>query len=481
MASGIPAWKMQEQVTCFICREYLTEPLIIDCGHNFCRTCITQYCEQREPESGRKFPCPKCRVPFEKGKFRPNRQLASTVDSFKLLGLKPGKMPKEDLCETHQEKLKLFCEEDQKAMCVVCRESRDHGDHTILPIEEAAQDYKVKLQGVLVPLKNELEEALALTSEEEKKITQWQHKVETRRRTIKHEFKKLHQVLSEEEQLLLQRLAEEERETLQRLQDNITKLSEQTTTLINLITEAEEKYRQPAAELLRVRIIGHFLGRSENVKVQQPEAISPALKNVYKICLDMREMLERFTMDITLDPDMAQPSLVLSEDRKRVRFGGKHRDLHSNPERFDSCVSVLGTQGMMGGKCYWEVEVGDKTEWALGICRESVSRTGNMILTPGNGYWAMGLRGGEYRTCTFHSTTLPVSIRPTRVGIFLDYVAGELSFYNVTDRSHLFTFTDTFSGTLRPYFNPGINAGGKNVAPLIICPVPAQAGGNVCP
>ncbi|XP_067417488.1 E3 ubiquitin-protein ligase TRIM39-like [Emydura macquarii macquarii] len=477
MASAIPIWKIQEEATCFICLEYLTEPLTTECGHNFCRACITQYCEQREPESGTKFPCPKCRVPFEKGKFRPNRQLANIIENIKQLKLKPGKVQKENLCETHQEKLKLFCEEDGKSICVVCRESRDHRDHTILPIEEAAQDYKVKLQGALNPLRNELEEGLALTSEEEKKITQWQHKVENRRQSIKREFKKLHQVLSEEEQLLLQRLAEEERKTLERLQDNITKLSEQNATLINLITEVEEKCRQPATELLQD--VESALIRSENVKLQQPEAVSPALMNVYKICLDMREMLERFTMDVTLDPGTAHPSLVLSEDRKRVRLGDKCQNLPSNPESFDSCPSVLGTQGFTGGRRYWEVEVGDKTEWALGVCRESGHRPGNVRLNPGNGYWAVWLRGGEYKACTYPSTSFPVRVRPSRVGIFLDYEAGEISFYNVTDRSHLFTFTNTFFGRLRPYFHPGLNAGGKNVAPLIICPVPT--GGNLCP
>ncbi|KAG6929570.1 tripartite motif-containing 39, partial [Chelydra serpentina] len=185
--------------------------------------------------------------------------------------------------------------------------------------------------------------------------------------------------------------------------------------------------------------------------------------------------------DVTLDPDTANPWLVLSEDRKRVRYRAKRQDLPDNPERFDPCVSVLGTERFVGGRRYWEVEVGDKTDWDLGVCRESVSRKGKVTLTPEGGYWAVLLRGGGYKACTSRSTPLPVSVRPGRVGIFLDYEAGEVSFYNVTDRSHLFTFTDTFSGTLRPYFSPHLNAGGTNAAPLIICPVPAPAGGNLGP
>uniref|UniRef100_A0A674JZM1 Butyrophilin subfamily 1 member A1 n=1 Tax=Terrapene triunguis TaxID=2587831 RepID=A0A674JZM1_9SAUR len=186
-------------------------------------------------------------------------------------------------------------------------------------------------------------------------------------------------------------------------------------------------------------------------------------------------------VDVTLDPDTANPCLVLSEDRKCVRYGDKRQDLPNNPERFDKYPIVLGTEGFAGGRRYWEVEVGDKTRWTLGVCRESVERKGESFLSPVYGYWAVRLWDGEYEAVTSPSTPLPMSVRPSRVGIFLDYEAGEVSFYNVTDRSHLFTFTGTFSGTLHPYFNPSLNAGGTNAAPLIICPVPAQAGGNLCP
>nr|XP_005314853.1 E3 ubiquitin-protein ligase TRIM11-like [Chrysemys picta bellii] len=110
---------------------------------------------------------------------------------------------------------------------------------------------QVKLQGALGPLRKELEEALALTSKEEEKTTEWQRNVKNRRETIAGEFNKLHTLLREEEQLLLQSLEEEERETLQRLQENVTKLSLQSSSLQQLITEIEEKCQQPVVELLK--------------------------------------------------------------------------------------------------------------------------------------------------------------------------------------------------------------------------------------
>ncbi|XP_050772130.1 E3 ubiquitin-protein ligase TRIM39-like [Gopherus flavomarginatus] len=466
MASAVPIGKALEEATCSICLEYLTEPVTIECGHNFCRACITQYSERRKSQSGTKFPCPECRALFQKGNLRPNRQLANIIESIKPLRLQPGQAQNENTCETHKEKLQLFYKEDGKATCAV-------------PIEEVAQGYKVKLQEILGPLRQKLEEALALVSAEEKKIREWQGRVENRRQSITREFKTLHQLLSEEEQLLLRRLAEEEGETLQRLQDNLTQLSEQSAALINRITELEEKCQQPAAELLQG--VKSALIRSECVKLQPPEAVSPALKSGYKICLDMREMLKRFTLDVTLDPDTAHPNLVLSQDRKRVRHKTKRQNLPNNPERFDPCVFVLGAEGFTGGRHYWEVEVGDKTRWTLGVCKESVSRKSPDHLSPKNGYWTVCLRDGEYEALTFPATPLHVGVRPSQVGIFLDYKAGEVSFYNVSDRSHLFAFTDTFSGTVRPFFSPCANAGGKNAAPLIICSVPAQARGNLGP
>ncbi|XP_044839264.1 E3 ubiquitin-protein ligase TRIM39-like isoform X2 [Mauremys mutica] len=399
MATDNPVESLQEEATCPICLEYFKDPVIIDCGHNFCQACIAQCWEGSNTDVS----CPQCRETVQQGNLRPNRQLANVVEMVKRLSLQaPKGAGEERVCGEHQETLKLFCEEDQTSVCVVCHLSRAHRDHRVVPIKEAAQEYKVKLQGALGPLRKELEEALALMSAEEEKTTEWQDVKST-------------------------------------------------------------------------------LSRSENVKLQEPEAVSTDLKNVYKISLDMREALQRFGVDVTLDPDTANPNLILSDDRKRVRDGDTCQDLPENPERFDYCYCVLGTEGFTGGRRYWEVEVGDKPDWDLGVCRESVSRKGQVTLSPEDGYWAVVLRDGEYEACSSPSAPLPVSVRPIQVGIFLDYEAGEVSFYNVTDRSHLFTFTDTFSGTLRPFLSPCDNAEGTNVAPLIICPVPAQAGGNLSP
>uniref|UniRef100_A0A674JFJ3 Zinc finger protein RFP-like n=1 Tax=Terrapene triunguis TaxID=2587831 RepID=A0A674JFJ3_9SAUR len=261
MATDNPVESLREEATCPICLEYFKDLVIIGCGHNFCRACIAQCWEGSNTDVS----CPQCRETVQQGNLRPNRQLANVVEIVKQLSLQAAKGAGEErLCGEHQETLKLFCEEDQISVCLVCHLSRDHRDHRVVPIKEAAQEYKVKLQGVLGPLRKELEEALALTSKEEEKTTEWQRKVKNKRETIAGEFNKLHTLLREEEQLLLQSLEEEERETLQRLQENVTKLSWQSSSLQQLITEIEEKCQQPVVELLKdmkstlSRCVSHF-------------------------------------------------------------------------------------------------------------------------------------------------------------------------------------------------------------------------------
>ncbi|XP_075769909.1 E3 ubiquitin-protein ligase TRIM39-like [Pelodiscus sinensis] len=460
MASVAPLRKALEEATCAICLESLTEPVTVDCGHNFCRACMVQYSRQRK--LGAKLPCPECRAPVHS--FRPNRQLANIVESVKQLRAQPGDVSPGGPGDTHEDQLLPVCLEDGEALSV---------DHA----EEVAQGCKARLRESLAPLRQDLEKSLALVAEEEKKIQEWQDKVESRRQEILGEFKTLHQLLSEEEQLLLRRLAAEERETLQRLQENVTRLSAQSAALIGLIMETEERCQQPAAELLQAEKSPWI--RSECATLQPPEAVSLALRGGYKICLDMREMLRRFSRDVTLDPDTAHPTLVLSEDRKRVRAKAKRQPLPKNLERFDPAVCVLGAEGFSGGRHYWEVEVGDKLRWHLGVCKESVSRKNPEPLLPKNGYWTVGLSNGEYKGLTSPATSLNVDTRPSQVGIFLDYEAGEVSFYNVTDRSCLFTFTASFGGVIRPFFSPCAKLGGKHTTSLIICPGPAPVRGNL--
>lgn len=77
--------------------------------------------------------------------FRPNLQLANMVDNLRQMSQNAKESTERDKCGVHGEKLHLFCERDGKILCLVCSQSRKHRDHPMVPIEEAAQDYQVRL------------------------------------------------------------------------------------------------------------------------------------------------------------------------------------------------------------------------------------------------------------------------------------------------------------------------------------------------
>ncbi|MGH0185139.1 UNVERIFIED_CONTAM: hypothetical protein FKN15_029363 [Acipenser sinensis] len=182
------------------------------------------------------------------------------------------------------------------------------------------------------------------------------------------------------------------------------------------------------------------------------------------------------TVDVSLDPDTANPYLILSEDGKQVKDGNKRQPLPDNPKRFDTYIYVLGREGFTSGRHYWEVEVGEKIYWALGVTRESCQRKGDITENPQQGFWIVvwdrdeDKHELEFNAFTEPVSPLPLTLKPRKLGVYLDYEGGQLSFYNVETRSLIYTFTDTFTEKLYPFFCPGLYYDGETAAPLIICP-----------
>uniref|UniRef100_A0A8C5DZQ0 Zinc-binding protein A33-like n=1 Tax=Gouania willdenowi TaxID=441366 RepID=A0A8C5DZQ0_GOUWI len=178
---------------------------------------------------------------------------------------------------------------------------------------------------------------------------------------------------------------------------------------------------------------------------------------------------------VILDPDTAYPCLWVSECRTRVQMGFIQTNLPNNPERFTRYNIVLGTEAFSSGRHYWEVEVGFKTAWGLGVARASVNRKEEISLCPDDGFWTLVLRDNgngtsDYEACTdTEECLLHPSKPPRRVGVYLDYGRGEVAFYDADDMSHLFTFSDAkFKEPVFPYFNPWPIINGRNREPLTI-------------
>ncbi|XP_023201536.1 E3 ubiquitin-protein ligase TRIM21-like [Xiphophorus maculatus] len=180
-----------------------------------------------------------------------------------------------------------------------------------------------------------------------------------------------------------------------------------------------------------------------------------------------------FAVDVKLDSATAHRCLVLSNDGKRVRDGGEKPKAPDDPERFDTFGSVLGTNRLNRGRSYWEVEVKNKSGWDLGVARRSANRKGVLKVNTDNGYWvAVHFEDRKYAALTVPPTSLPLNEKPQKVGVFVDYEEAVVSFYDVTNKSHIFSFTEClFNDDIFPYFSPHPKTNDKNVDPLIISAV----------
>ncbi|KAA0722844.1 E3 ubiquitin-protein ligase TRIM39 [Triplophysa tibetana] len=192
-----------------------------------------------------------------------------------------------------------------------------------------------------------------------------------------------------------------------------------------------------------------------------------------KLTQTVLRRMHQYAVDVTLDPDTAHEKLILSEDGKQVKHGDIRHKLPVNPERFDMFVCVLGKEGFSSGRFYFEVQVKGKTDWDLGMARESINRKGDFTLSPQNGFWTVRLRDeNDYKARADPDVPLSLRVSPQKVGVFVDYEEGLVCFYDVENRSHIYSFTgQTFTEKLFPYFCPGLNNKGKNSARMIITPV----------
>ncbi|XP_074023571.1 LOW QUALITY PROTEIN: E3 ubiquitin-protein ligase TRIM7-like, partial [Numenius arquata] len=259
MAAVFLPGNLQDEATCSVCLEFFKDPVSIQCGHNFCRSCIVKSWKDLEMD----FPCPQCREIFSQKSLRPNRQLANMSEIISQFTSRGGgrgattskgaeeEEKEEGLCGKHREALKLYCKDDHRTICVVCDRSRDHRPHAVVPVDEATEEYKEKIQGRLDFLKKERQELLEFKVNDDKKTQELLKTIESERQKLLSEFEKLRQFLKDQENVLLGQLEKMEKNIARRQNENITDLSKEITLLNKLITELEEKNQQPMLEFLQ--------------------------------------------------------------------------------------------------------------------------------------------------------------------------------------------------------------------------------------
>ncbi|XP_068162353.1 butyrophilin subfamily 1 member A1 [Antennarius striatus] len=209
----------------------------------------------------------------------------------------------------------------------------------------------------------------------------------------------------------------------------------------------------PAMELVMLAVLNADSPTKEDVtkqwlvrkqRSQKIDAVRYIPHSVWNWICDTAE-------EVTLDSDSANPDLLISGDEKRMRCGLERRDASHSWQRFGWWCAV-GREGYACGRHYWEVEVGER-DWRLGVAKASAVRQGFRSLNTDTGYLSLRLeRGTDLKALTVPAIPLPQSLAPKKVGVYLDYEEGQLSFYDVEKRSHLYTYNEKFTEELYPLF-----------------------------
>ncbi|XP_069840715.1 nuclear factor 7, ovary-like isoform X2 [Dendropsophus ebraccatus] len=238
--SAVSSGDFAEELTCLLCSELFKDPVMVECGHNFCRNCIDKVWNGQES-----FTCPDCKEVITDKRYTTNRALANLVKktvSTTAAPAKPTEKPKPaENCPEHDERLKLYCKDDGTLSCVICRDSLKHASHNFLPILDAVGVYRTELSAIVAPLEEALKVTEQLTEEQKEKVEQHKNNVSEFREHIVSEFEKLQSFLKEREEKLLDQLQEQGESLLKEMEANMVKMQENQDNIKETITMANER------------------------------------------------------------------------------------------------------------------------------------------------------------------------------------------------------------------------------------------------
>ncbi|KAG7256363.1 hypothetical protein CRUP_034794 [Coryphaenoides rupestris] len=371
------------------------------------------------------------------------------------------------ICQIHRRGLTVYCRSDGVCVCPDCQEA-EHQGHDTVSVETEWTDNKVRV---------ELETAgsvcvfSALACAVERAQAEVMEALEAKRQAAqRHGDALLRQLEAEVADLNSRGHALSE---LGQSDDHVhcvksfpalsspPPIRDWSAVSVNADLGTADIYKSLAA------LVAKFQEQLESIADVgfPPSAVEPCpVRSQPKV-----KRIQEYAVNVTLDSSTAHPRLILSEDLKEVKCGDRLLPLSDGPARFDRVVCVLGRESFSSGRHYWEVEVAGKSDWDLGVASESCNRKGKIEVTPSNGYWFLSLR--DRNKCAFRSepsTDLQLTQTPHKIGVFLDYEKGQVSFYNISAKVHIYTFTDIFSENLHPFFSPCTNRSGRNTGPLVI-------------
>ncbi|XP_069375366.1 uncharacterized protein [Paralichthys olivaceus] len=527
---------LEKQLTCSICLDLFEDPVTTACGHSFCKNCLNINCkfndtvcplcknplsntaavnivlrdiaEQRKLEKSEKknksiftgedgeVACDICterKLPAEKSclvclaSYCPTH-LENHYSTERLKGHKlvaPVKNLDDRACLKHGRPLELYSKKQQRCICVRCLEE---SPEEVVSNEDEWGKKKVELENARTELEAKIKRRETQLDELNKSVRSCKDLLENEWWDIEAVFNAVLAIVEDAQARALQPL-KDRRQVLEKEAENLKKdleaeISRFKTTISELddISTHEDHihFLQNYPSLQDLEDIKDWaevqldtslcFGTMRKTTTRMMEKVQQELE---KLTSTELKRIPKFTVDVKLDPTTAHQRLVLSDDGKEVKDGEEDREVDESPERFDVFGSVLGLNSFTSGKSYWEVEVGDKAGWDLGVARSDADRKGKLSLKPDDGYWVtVHYENDKYAALTAPPLSLSLQDKPEKVGVFVDYEEGLVSFYNVGAQSHVYSFTGcSFGGELLPYFSPHRKQDGENGDPLIISAV----------
>ncbi|KAK1157439.1 hypothetical protein AOXY_G25119 [Acipenser oxyrinchus oxyrinchus] len=465
---------LENQLLCPICLEVFAEPLMLQCGHSYCKSCLSSM--TLDPYG--QLRCPVCRCEVDGGSSPPNVSLARIVEAMRELN---DSHPELESCLQHHNPLSLFCEQDQEVICGLCSSIGAHRNHKITPLTSVYSRMKEDLSALLTEIqtqKRKLEEQICKMAYNKSRIT---NECDVFKWVIRKEFGELRRCLEEEESIFMLTVESRAAALISTLQKQVDEMAENLGKFQEIEGTLEQLNNE--SQLSFIRKYGSIAPgcREAQQKQQRRDRVYSAItfkpgfhhddikitvwKKLHRRVLPAPEALK-------LDPLTAHPMLKLSLNDTVVECGALVNRLPNNPERFSYSYCTLTSRGFSSGKHYWEVTVGSKSKWRLGLIKGTTSRKGKLLKSPESGVWLIGLKDSRlYEAFASHRTALPLASRPAKIGVFLDYEKGELTFYNADnpqELSFIYSFQTELQGKVYPLLDTCWHERGGNTLPLIL-------------
>ncbi|XP_042556683.1 putative tripartite motif-containing protein 75 [Dipodomys spectabilis] len=363
MAMQAALAEFQVESKCPVCLGKLSDPVTIDCGHNFCRLCIRQCWAQMELLS-----CPVCRHRCMEGHFWSNHQMERMIEMTQQLLTGPSeerRLKEKPLCEQHWQVLVHFCEDDLQLLCQRCTQHPEHQGHCVRPIKEAAADHRLKLKTRITSLNDHVRHAQQALAAQYKKCVCLGQELEDQRQQLSTESTYLKMLVEQKHNAFLAKVQKQQEHIQQQLEANEMALNNHAYHVEVLCREIAEKSKMTETKLLTN--IKSTLSKCESLAPPDLHTLS-FRKDACAIALQLsalQRIRKNFRVEVTLDPQTAHPNLWVSKDKKSVAFMQTEPTEPLYPMHVMDYPSILGAARFTSGRHFWEVQVEDKDAWTV--------------------------------------------------------------------------------------------------------------------